>query len=323
MWRFSLWSRRVPAIEGMSSSATTIYRGRFAPSPTGPLHFGSLIAAVGSYLQARSHGGIWRVRMEDIDPPREQPGAADAILRTLEAHGLHWDGEVLYQHTRPEAYQDAIERLRGMDMIYACRCSRKTIAQNGRAGPYGMIYPGTCRDRACIDTDYQQQALRVVTEDHDILFRDALLGTRRQNLAREVGDFIIRRADGLFAYQLAVVVDDAAQGITEVVRGSDLLDQTPRQIHLQNLLNLPTPGYLHLPLAVGPDGAKLSKQTHAPAVDNARPIDNLLRVLAFLGQGHASPADFDHLDDFWAWATASWDQSRLPASPALGAAGPW
>lgn len=296
-----------------ADAALTPYVGRFAPSPTGPLHFGSLVAAVGSYLQARSYGGRWLVRIEDIDPPREQAGASDAILRTLDSYGMDWDGQVLYQHTRGEAYRASIDQLQRNGLIYACRCSRKAIAETAQQGPLGHIYPGTCRNRAYLQHRGHAQALRVFTQDETIRFEDALLGPQTQNLARTVGDFVIHRADGLFAYQLAVVVDDAEQGMTEVVRGSDLLDQTARQIHLQHLLGLPTPGYLHLPVALNADGNKLSKQTYAPPVDNRNSIPTLLKVLAFLGQQPPAAAEFDRLDDLLDWAVQHWAVANIPA----------
>jgi len=258
------------------------YIGRFAPSPTGPLHLGSLVAAVGSWLRARQMGGQWLVRMEDLDPPREMPGAADDILRTLEAHALEWDSDVLYQHDRDEAYRQALDRLIASGHAYCCHCSRKAIAAAGKRGPYGLIYPGTCRHGASDATD-KPPAWRVITHDKPIGFDDLRRGHYSQRLESEVGDFVVKRADGYWAYQLAVVVDDAFQGITEVVRGEDLLDNTPRQIHLQRLLGLPTPGYLHLPLVTNEHGQKLSKQTFAKPLDPQRAAANLLDALRHLG----------------------------------------
>jgi glutamyl-Q tRNA(Asp) synthetase len=256
--------------------------GRFAPSPTGPLHFGSLVAAVASWLDARRHGGRWLLRMEDLDPPREVPGAADAILRSLEAFGLHWDGPVLYQSTRHEAYREALAKLRASGMTYDCGCTRREVGKRGRPGLDGPVYPGTCRNG--LPPGKRPRAVRVRTGPGVIGFADRMQGSIRQDLAREVGDFIICRADGLYAYQLAVVVDDAHQGITHVVRGADLLDSTPRQILLQRLLGLSTPAYLHHPLVLTPGGEKLSKQTHAPPVDDSDPVPALLRALRFLGE---------------------------------------
>jgi len=286
------------------------YRGRFAPSPTGPLHFGSLVAAVGSYLEARARGGEWLVRMEDLDLPRVVPGAAEDILRTLEAYGMGWDGEVLYQSSRDEAYGAALRELERLGAAYPCACSRKEIADSSLVGSGELIYPGTCRSG--LPAGRTARAQRVRVEGPEIVFQDRLQGLVRQALQTAAGDFVVRRADGLFAYQLAVVVDDAAQGITEVVRGADLLDSTPRQIYLQRLLGLPTPGYLHLPVAVNSAGEKLSKQTLAPPLDKANPMPILMQVLAFLHQAPpAELADAD-LDSFWRWAVAHWQPQAVP-----------
>lgn len=299
----------------------TGYRGRFAPSPTGPLHFGSLVAAAGSFLEARSHGGEWLVRIEDLDPPREIPGAADAILRTLESLGLHWDGEVLYQSRRSDAYRAALATLEERGWIYACACSRREITAKARRGPLGAVYPGTCRGG--IPAGSAPRALRVRTEDAWHTFHDDLLGPQRLNLARQVGDFVVRRADGLFAYHLATVVDDAAQGVSHVVRGADLLEATFCHLHLQHLLDLLRPRYLHLPVAVNHEGGKLSKQTRARPVDRSRPVPILVEVLHFLGQEPPDELLSASLDEAWAWAYAHWSSARIPrqrrktAPPAL------
>lgn len=283
------------------------YIGRFAPSPTGPLHLGSLIAAVGSFLEARSRGGRWLVRIEDLDPPREVPGAADQILRQLEAYGLHWDDEVVYQSRRESHYLDALAALRRGGRAYDCGCSRREIAEAGLEGMDGPVYPGTCRGG--LPDGREARTVRLLTDDRIVAFRDRVQGPIRQRLESAVGDFVIRRADGLFAYQLAVVVDDAAQGITEVVRGADLLASTPRQVFIQGLLGLPTPSYLHLPMAIGTDGQKLSKQTQAPALPLEDPLPPLREALRFLGQ--PSPPT-DRLAEFWASAIAHWDPRRIP-----------
>lgn len=288
-----------------------VYHGRFAPSPTGPLHFGSLVAALGSFLQARAQEGTWRVRMEDIDPPREVAGAADSILRTLEAFGLTWDGEVLYQSRRGEAYRAALADLERDGMLYACRCSRRELA------PYGGRYPGFCRGRR--PSSRGRQAWRVLTDAEPIRFTDAVQGPFTQSLA-EAGDFILLRRDGYFAYQLAVVIDDAHQGITEVVRGSDLLDSTARQIHLQRLLGFATPGYVHLPVAVNAAGDKLSKQTRARALDPARPLPDLLAALAFLGQRPAAELADGTPGEVVDWAVRHWRLDRVPRRLTLPAA---
>ncbi len=258
-----------------------MYTGRFAPSPTGPLHLGSLIAAAASWLDARAAGGRWLVRIEDLDRPRCAPGAADAILCALDRLGLHWDGEVLYQSRRLEHYRAALDKL--APHTYWCGCTRREIADSslGLARDGAHIYPGTCRAGTA-----RKRALRVRTTPEAIAFADRVQGRREQVLERDIGDFVLYRADGLFAYQLAVVVDDAAQGVTDVVRGADLLDSTPRQIYLQRLLALPTPRYLHVPVALDAAGEKLSKQTAAAPVE-ADPRA-LRRALAFLGQPDAT-----------------------------------
>ena len=285
-----------------------MYIGRFAPSPTGPLHFGSLVAAAGSFLHARSQCGRWLVRIEDIDPPREVPGAADQILRTLEAFGLTWDGTVLYQSRRDEAYRATLDRLDRIGVLYACTCSRKVIAAHGSG-----IYPGTCRGHR---PGAAAHALRVNVGKTRIEFDDGVQGKQAQALDLEAGDFVVRRVDGLFAYQLAVVVDDAEQGITEVVRGSDLLDSTPRQILLQRLLGFPTPAYLHLPVVVTADGSKLSKQDHAAPVDPAHPQPALVAALVALGQNPPAPLQ-DEVGSIWRWARAHWNLAAVPKKRSL------
>lgn len=292
------------------------YVGRFAPSPTGPLHFGSLVAALGSYLQARRRGGRWLLRIEDLDPPREVPGAAEAILRALEAYGLHWDGEVVYQSRRTERYREALEALRARGLAYPCACSRREVRMAGRPGPEGAVYPGTCRGGPV--GGRAARAMRVLTHDAPIGFEDAVQGFFSQRLESEIGDFVIRRADGLYAYQLAVVVDDAEQGVTEVVRGADLLTSTPRQIHLQRLLGHATPAYAHLPVAVDARGAKLSKQTHARPLPLGRPVPLLRQALAFLGQPAPEELLEARVEELLAWAVAHWELSAVPRRPAIG-----
>ncbi|HEX6734222.1 MAG TPA: tRNA glutamyl-Q(34) synthetase GluQRS [Azonexus sp.] len=288
------------------------YRGRFAPSPTGPLHFGSLVAAVGSYLDARSQGGEWLLRMEDVDTPRNVPGAAGQILATLEAFGFAWDGSVLWQSARGEAYGAALERLRAAGLAYACGCSRKEIADSATrpAVDGGLAYPGTCR--AGLAPGRAARAWRLRVDARETAFVDRLQGVLCQRLEHDVGDFVLRRADGLFAYQLAVVVDDASQGITDIVRGADLLASTPRQIWLQQCLGYPQPRYAHLPVAANAAGEKLSKQTLAPALESGRAAAELVRALAFLGQ--AVPADLARAQpaDVWAWAREHWRFAAIP-----------
>jgi len=284
--------------------------GRFAPSPTGPLHFGSLVAAVGSYLSARSQGGRWLVRMEDLDPPREVKGAADDILRTLEAYGFEWDGEILYQSRRRDAYESALDALRQTDMLYACGCTRREITDSNVHGIEGPVYPGTCR--AGLAAGRNARALRVRTDNAVIWFEDRVQGRQQSQLEKEIGDFVVRRADGFYGYQLAVVVDDAEQDISEVVRGADLLTSTPRQIHLQHLLELPTPGYLHLPAALNAHGEKLSKQTWAKPLAHANPVPTLWQALVFLGQD--PPAELQQATPavFWADAVIRWAEVCIP-----------
>lgn len=286
------------------------YRGRFAPSPTGALHIGSLVTAVGSYLQARVHGGDWLVRIEDLDPPREKPGAADRMLRTLEAFGMLWDGEVRYQSRRSEAYEYALDRLRREGLTYPCACSRREISERQNAGGGPLIYPGTCRRG--LPPGRRPRAWRVLTDADPLQFTDRIQGHRVSRLDQECGDFVIRRADGWFAYQLAVVIDDADQGITEIVRGCDLLESTPRQIHLQRLLGLATPDYAHLPLVLDEHGHKLSKQDRAAPVDPRRPGQALYRALAFLGQSPPSGLTGAGVEVLWAWALEHWQLRRVP-----------
>lgn len=287
---------------------TAAYVGRFAPSPTGPLHFGSLAAAVAGWLDARAAGGRWHLRIEDVDAPRTVPGAEDAILRALDALALHWDGPVVRQSERAARYEEALARLRAAGLAYRCRCTRKEIADSGLRGIDGAVYPGTCRGLALGDD--VAGADRFVVPADETAFVDRVQGTQSQALARDVGDFVVRRRDGLFAYQLAVVVDDADLGVTDVVRGADLLDSSPRQLALQKALGFPTPRYLHHAVATR-NGEKLSKQTLAPAIDAARGVAILGDALRFLGQGvpaAGSPAEL------LAEAARRWDTSRLPRS---------
>jgi glutamyl-Q tRNA(Asp) synthetase len=256
--------------------------------------------------------GEWLLRIEDIDPPREVPGATAKILHALERLGLFWDGEVIYQNHNLERYRDALNALERQGMLYSCVCSRRDLTTQGKRGPFGWIYPGTCRRRGVKSTD--SVALRVRTHQRPIEFRDLLQGIRSQVVESEVGDFVIRRADGLVAYQLAVVLDDADRGITEVVRGSDLLDSTPRQIHLQHLLGLPTPDYLHLPLAVNAQGEKLSKQTGARPLDLKHPGREIFAALSFLN--HAPPRELTNAPpgELLEWAVNTWSIDRLPTN---------
>lgn len=276
------------------------YRGRFAPSPTGPLHFGSLVAALASYLDARAHGGEWLLRMEDVDTPRTVAGAADAILHALEAYGFEWAGEVMYQSRRGEAYRATLQALQDRDWVYACTCSRRQLAETAKRGIDGFVYQGTCSERpALVDA-----AMRLRVPAERIVFDDRIQGRVACDLARESGDFVLKRADGIYAYQLAVVVDDAEQGISHIVRGADLLTSTPRQIALQRYLGLATPSYAHLPVVLDPAGDKLSKQTLAMPIDPQRPIPALLQALRFLGAADVRPVG--RVAEFWAQADAAW-----------------
>ena len=287
------------------------YRGRFAPSPTGPLHFGSLVAAVASWLDARAAGGEWLVRIEDVDTTRSVPGAADAILRALEAFGLVWDGEVVWQSSRGAIYEEALRTLRERGEVYRCRCSRREISDSALAGPDGPVYPGTCRPlRLGADVP---GADRLVARDESVTFEDRVQGPIAQNVARDVGDFIVKRRDGLHAYQLAVVVDDAEQGVTDVVRGADLLWSTPRQIDLQRRLGLAAARYLHFPVAANERGEKLSKQTLAPAVDPAERPAQLAEALRFLGQ----PVPDATAGQMLAAAASAWNIERIPRAAAV------
>ena len=288
--------------------------GRFAPSPTGPLHFGSLLAALASYLEAKTKSGKWLVRMEDLDKPREMPGAADNILYTLEAFSFEWDGEVVYQSQRSALYQEALNQLKAKALIYQCDCSRREIADSYNQKPAqhgidGLIYPGTCRHKAMVKTPH---ASRVIVDSRPITFDDVIQGQIQQNLAHDIGDFVLKRADGLYAYQLAVVVDDFEQGITDIVRGADLLDSTPRQIYLQQLLGYPTPKYAHIPVASNTAGEKLSKQTLAPAIDATQATIWLNKALDFLGQQPPKDLAEHHLGDIWQWAKQHWDITKIP-----------
>ena len=294
------------------------YRGRFAPSPTGPLHFGSLVAAVSSYLDARHKQGEWLLRMEDLDPPREVPGAADDILRTLEALGMHWDGPVVYQSQRSHYYERALAALKDPGHSYGCACTRREIADSSMKPGSGNVYPGTCRSG--IVQGRRARSIRVQVYDNAVTINDRLQDKLMQQLDRDVGDFIVKRADELFAYQLAVVVDDAEQEISHVVRGADLFDSTPRQVHLQQLLGYPQPSYLHIPVAINPDNEKLSKQTHAPAINPDKWSTTLRDVLAFLNQELPGSVEDASKEEFWQWAIKHWDAGSLPATRSIIAA---
>ena len=281
------------------------YRGRFAPSPTGPLHLGSLIAALASYLDARFHGGAWLVRMEDLDPPREEKGAAQAILESLRQHGLHWDEPVMWQGQRKPAYEDALSTLHNLGHLFRCDCTRAML------GPGGAC-DGRCQPRQ--EQVGQVASLRIaVPPECSITFEDRVQGRQSHPLGRELPDFVVKRKDGLDAYQLAVVVDDAAQRITHVVRGSDLMDSTARQLFLQGLLDFPTPEYGHLPVITNSAGQKLSKQNQAPPLDNGQAPGNLRRALEFLQQAEP-PDSLLSCEQLLGYAVRNWQLERVPAA---------
>jgi glutamyl-Q tRNA(Asp) synthetase len=291
------------------------YVGRFAPSPTGPLHLGSLATAVASYLHARQAGGQWLVRIEDIDPPREVPGATDDILRTLEAFGLHWDGDVLRQSARLAAYREVAERLLASGKAFRCECSRAAVRAANDAT--SARYPGTCRDKGL---DGHDTAVRVLVPDPtDIGFVDGLQGAQSVRLDVTTGDYIVLRRDGLPAYHLAVVLDDAAQGVTTIVRGVDLLDSTAAHIHLQRTLGLPTPAYWHLPVLVNGEGQKLSKQTGAAPISADYP-GTAARLLGLLGLRVPQEMWREPAPTLWQWALQYWRIDALHGRQVIPAA---
>ena len=298
-------------------SAARPYVGRFAPSPSGALHFGSLIAATGSYLEARTHGGRWLLRIEDVDTPRTVPGAAEGIIATLAHYGFEWDGDIVWQSQRTSAYAAALERLKATGHAFPCACTRREMADSGLSRDGSRRYPGTCREG--LPPGRSARAWRVRAEG-SIGFEDAVQGWQEEDIAAESGDYVVLRADGLFAYQLAVVVDDADAGVTHIVRGADLLDSSARQIHLQELLGLPHPTYAHLPVATNAAGEKLSKQTLARAIDQHPPVAALLATLRFLGQAPPATLERAPLSEVWQWALQHWQLSAVPRcrhAPAL------
>ncbi|AMB87146.1 glutamyl-Q tRNA(Asp) ligase [Pseudomonas agarici] len=284
-------------------TTSAAYIGRFAPTPSGHMHFGSLVAALASYLDARSVGGRWLLRMEDLDPPREVLGAQASILNTLERYGMEWDGEMIRQSDRHEVYAHVLNRLFSQGLAYACTCSRKALEA------YDGIYPGLCRN---LGHDIDNAAIRLRVPELSYSFRDRVQGQFRQHLGRDVGDFVIRRRDGLYAYQLAVVLDDAWQGVTDIVRGADLLDSTPRQLYLQELLGLPQPRYLHVPLIIQPDGNKLGKSYRSPPLtgDQATPL--LMRALRTLGQTPPATLEQATPREVLDWGIRHWEATLIP-----------
>lgn len=291
------------------SPQQSIYRGRFAPSPTGPLHFGSLIAATGSYLQAKSQAGEWLVRIDDIDPPREVAGATDEILLTLEQFGFEWDGPVSYQSQRIDYYQNAVDTLLQNGLAYPCGCTRKTIAAAQSEADKKHIYPGTCRHGLA---GKSPRMIRINTSGHESHFIDQIQGQCDYQLEKDTGDFVIHRADGLIAYQLATGIDDAEQGISDVIRGYDLLDSTPCQILIQQSLGLSTPTYGHLPIVQNSQGQKLSKQNLAPSLNSTEANALICQAMNFLGQNVPVELAQEPLQDLWNWSIKNWDISLVP-----------
>ena len=291
-------------------TARPSYTGRFAPTPSGYLHFGSLLACLASYLDARAAGGRWLLRMEDLDPPREVPGAQDAILRTLETYGFAWDGAVERQSDRQAAYAAAVEQLLARGLAYPCSCSRKQL--EGQA-----IYPGTCRGAGRPAHD---AAIRLRVPDAEYAFVDRVQGAFAQNLAREAGDFVIRRRDGLYAYQLAVVLDDAWQGVTDIGRGADLLDSAPPPLDLVELPGLPRPRYLHIPLLLQPDGHKLGKSYRSPPLPADQAPALLARALRALGQRPPAELAQGRPAELLAWGVRHWDAAAIPRVASLAEA---
>ena len=284
------------------------YIGRFAPSPTGPLHFGSLLAAVASYAQASACGGQWLLRIEDVDPPREQSGAADDIVAALDAYGFEWDGPIIWQSDSRPAHDQAVAELIEKGIAYPCGCSRRDLADAPRS-ELGVIYPGTCR----VGCDATETSIRVRTTDDPVLFNDQLQGQQSQRLESESGDFVVLRRDGLIAYHLAVVVSDHLEGISEIVRGIDLMDSTPRQIWLQQLLDLGTPDYMHIPVAINTEGQKLSKLTGAQPIPLRGKRQILVNALSGLRQQPPGDLRDATLPDIWAWAIDHWNPAPLRA----------
>ncbi|MGV6808535.1 MAG: tRNA glutamyl-Q(34) synthetase GluQRS [bacterium] len=302
--------------QSATPDVSSIYRGRFAPSPTGALHFGSMVTAIASYLDAKAHQGKWLLRIEDIDTTRTQLHAVNDILYGLERFGLYWDEAITYQTQRLALYEAALAALG--DYVYPCSCTRKQLLRDTgiTQGAFGYIYTGRCRQGMLL-ADKPRFSYRLKTHNTPVCVQDTLQGDLCQSLESELGDFILKRTDGLFAYQLVVVVDDAEQGITHIVRGMDLWDNTPRQAYLQQLLGYPQPQYVHIPVATYANGRKLSKQNRATPIHHEVPLVVLHRVLQFLGQQPPALQDFATLDDLWQWAIIHWRLSAIPQQKAI------
>ncbi len=289
----------------MSKAAASPYVGRFAPSPSGPLHLGSLVAAIASFLDAKANKGLWLMRMEDLDPIREPPQAASEILTALENLGLHWDQQVLYQSQRLDAYQTVLDDLGKQGLTFACICSRQQIKAAGG------VYPGTCRQQSA--APLTAHAIRLLVADITINFDDIFQGQQQQQIKQEVGDFVIKRKDQLFAYQLAVVVDDYYQGITHIIRGTDLMESTARQIFLQQELHYPRPYYGHIPIIINDQGQKLSKQHFAKAIDSSKPEKQLYLALNYLGQNPPAELIYENVEKILSWAITNWKRDLIPS----------
>ena len=292
-----------PATSQADTESESGYIGRFAPSPTGPLHFGSLLAALASFLDARANQGKWLMRIEDLDPPREPAGSAELILQQLQDFGMNWDDEVLYQSTRLGAYEEVMGQLQDKGLAYPCDCTRPQIRE------MGLVYNGSCRERST--PPEKPYALRLKTEALKIGFDDVIQGHFSQQLELDAGDFVIRRKDELYAYQLAVVVDDEFQNITHVVRGWDLLDSTPRQIYLQRVLNYQEMSYIHIPIIVDEKGQKLSKRAFAPSIETDRASEAIYKALVFLGQVPPAEIAIERPESQLQWAIANWDSQAV------------
>jgi glutamyl-Q tRNA(Asp) synthetase len=293
-----------------SSISVSMPTGRFAPSPTGPLHYGSLLAAVASYLNIRSQNGAWLVRIDDLDPPREMAGAASDILRTLENFGLHWDRDIVYQSRRLRAYDEALTKLQKKELIYPCSCSRKDIVKRGES-----VYAGHCRNGH--NKTQKRNSIRIKVPQQTISWFDMIQGPQSASLFQDYGDFIVRRADGLHAYHLAVVMDDAYQGITESIRGADLLPSTSAQMYLQQVLDIKPPQYAHIPVAVNSSGEKLSKQSGAAPVSMRDPARTLFKALQDLGQSPPQDLEESSVGDILHWGEKNWDLQKIPAGKTL------
>lgn len=296
--------------------SSKIYRGRFAPSPTGPLHFGSLITAVGSYLQAKHMHGEWLLRIDNIDPPREQKGATDDILKTLESFGFEWDTDVLYQNNRLQRYQEAVDALVKQHLAYPCSCSKRSILKETGQTDGEIVYPGLCRNGSLLKLEnsngVHNYSIRLRCNREAIRFNDLLQGKQSINIEKQKGDFVIQRRDRHFSYHLASGIDDAEQGITEVVRGADLLNCTPCQIHVQQMLGLSSPQYCHLPIALNDEGQKLSKQSHAKAITAENSVVLLYEALKFLGQIPPLELIKASQEELWNWAKTHWRLDLVP-----------